>query len=154
MVNLIDLEQDGLHNIMSNELKPRISEMVHHVLLSAGEEIINDDHIVASLHQLIDQMTADEAGPAGDDNPHPLPGNPDGHSPDPGGAISAATPGRGIHGERLLVGEVERVGSRNRGRRAEMRKAGLDDEESGANENTDEDEQKPLLSEEIVDGSG
>lgn len=118
VVNLIDLQQNGFHDIMSNELKPGIPEMMHHVLLPAGEEIINDNHIVASLHQLIDQMATDEAGPAGDDNPHPLPPNPDGHPPDPG-AIPG-TPGRGIPGKRFPAGEMERMRSGYRGSRAEM----------------------------------
>ncbi|VFQ85853.1 unnamed protein product [Cuscuta campestris] len=152
VVDLIDLEQNGFDNIMANELESGIPKMVHHVLLPPREEIVNDDDIIASLHQLIDQMAPDEPCPSGDHNAHPPPPNPHRHPPDPGAV--PATPGMGVRRNGFLVGDTKRPRSRDLRIGAEMRKAGLDDEESGANKNAHKDEQEPLFSEEIVDGSG
>ncbi|CAH9120914.1 unnamed protein product [Cuscuta epithymum] len=145
VVDLINLEQNGLHNIMANELKPGISEMVHHVLLPPGEEIINDDHVVTSLNQLIDQMAAHESSSACDHNPHPPPPNPYRNPADPG-AIHATYPERGIRRNCFPFRDMKRVRSGHLRSGAEMGKARLYDEESGANEDTNEDEQKPLFS--------
>ena len=80
MVDLIHLQQNRLDNVMPNELKPRIPKQMNHILLPARKEIINDDHIITSGDKLIHQMTPDETGATGDDNPLPLPPNPHRHS--------------------------------------------------------------------------
>ncbi len=69
MVDLVDLEQERLDDVVSNELEPRVTEMVHHVLFSSGEEVIDDDHAVATLDQTVDEVGPDETGTACDYDP-------------------------------------------------------------------------------------
>lgn len=91
MVNLIHFQQNWLHHIMSNQLEPRIAEQMHHILLPPREEIVNDDHIVSSGDQLIDQMTPDETSAARYNNPLPPPANTHRHSPDSIGKLVIIT---------------------------------------------------------------
>lgn len=67
MVDLVNFQEERLDDVVSNELEPRISEMVSDVLLSAGEEIIHYNHAVAPRDQTIHEVAAHEAGAAGDD---------------------------------------------------------------------------------------
>ncbi|CAJ1968386.1 unnamed protein product [Sphenostylis stenocarpa] len=139
VVDLIHLEENRFNDVVANELEPRVAEEVHQVLLSPGEEIVNDDDVVATRDELIDEMAPDEARAAGDNDPLPSAGDPDG---DPAGA------GAGESIEVRAGEEGPGLGWAYAGER------GLDDKKSRADENPDEDEQKTLLSEEIVDGSG
>lgn len=69
MVDLVNLQEDGLHDVVSNELEPGVPEMVKQVLLPAGEEIINDDDAVTSLNQTVHQVAPHKPGPTGDQDP-------------------------------------------------------------------------------------
>lgn len=72
VIDLIDLQQDRLHHVVSNHLKIGIPVMVHHVLLPPGEEVIDHDHAVSSLDQSIHQMASDESGSTCYENPQAL----------------------------------------------------------------------------------
>jgi len=139
VVDLIHLEENRFNDVVANELEPRVAEEVHEVLLSPGEEIVNDDDVIPARDELVDEVAPDEARAAGDDDPRPSARDPDGDPARAGpGKTSEARAGEeGVGLGRAYAGE-----------------RGLDDEKGGADENPDEDEQKTLLSEEVVDGSG
>ncbi|KAL0426358.1 UNVERIFIED_CONTAM: hypothetical protein Slati_2810600 [Sesamum latifolium] len=163
MVDLIHLQQNRLDNIMSNQLEPRIPKQMHHILLPPGEKVINDNDIIPSGNQLIDQMTTDEASTTGNNDPLPFTPNTDGDSPHPtsipiiiintkmivkivgerGGII-----GKNIQGLVVVGSGNVGIGGREDG------EGRLDDEESGADQNADEDEEKALLLEDVIEGSG
>ncbi|GER43504.1 acyl-CoA N-acyltransferases super family protein [Striga asiatica] len=65
VVDLIHLQQNRLHNIMPDQLEPRIPEQMHHVLFPPREEIVDHDHVVTPGDQLIHQMAPDKTGTAG-----------------------------------------------------------------------------------------
>lgn len=48
------------------------------VLLSPGEEIVNDDDVVPTRYELVDEVAPDEARAAGDDDPRSSASDPDG----------------------------------------------------------------------------
>lgn len=72
MVDLVNLQEDGLNDVVPNELEIGVSEMVKQVLFPSREEIINDDNAIASLDQTVHQVAPDEPGPTGHQNPLPL----------------------------------------------------------------------------------
>ena len=45
MVDLVDLEQDGLDDVVADELKVGLVQQVRHVLLAAREEVVDADHL-------------------------------------------------------------------------------------------------------------
>jgi len=142
VIDLIHLQQNRLNDVVSDELEPRVPEQVHQVLFSSGEEIVDDNDVVAARDELVDEVAPDEARAAGDDDPLPSPADPDRNAARAGpGAGEPGKPGSGKEG-------VDRLGW------AQAGESGLDDEEGGADEDADEDEQEALLAEEVVDGSG
>ncbi|KAL0344572.1 UNVERIFIED_CONTAM: hypothetical protein Sradi_4288500 [Sesamum radiatum] len=168
MVDLIHLQQNRLDNIMSNQLEPRIPKQMHHILLPPGEKVINDNHIIPSGNQLIDQMTTDEPSTTGDNDPLPFTPNTDGDSPHPTRIpiiiiiytkmiLKIVGERDGIIGESIqglvVVGSGNVVGGAGIGG-GEDGQGRLDDEESGADQNADEDEEKALLLEDVIEGSG
>lgn len=153
VVDLIDLQQNRLHNIMSNELKPRILKMVDNVLLPPREEVIDHDHIITPGDELIHEMAPHESRPAGDDDPQPPPRDRGRDAAIP--VDELGDDGRDLISLRQLGGDLERSGDQGAGLRgAEAGERGLEDEEGGADEDADEDEEEALLPEEVVDGSG
>lgn len=164
MVDLIHLQQNWLDNIMPNELKPRIPKQMHHILLPTGKEIIDDDHIITSGDKLIHQMTPNETGASGDNNPLPLAPNPNRHSPHTigeliiitsSGVIGIITRGIGaiaVSDDGITFPSCNPGGARIG--RGEDGEGGLEDEEGGADENPDEDEEEALLLEDVVERSG
>lgn len=153
VVDLIDLQQNRLHNIMSNELEPRVLEMMDDVLLPPREEVIDHDHVVTSGDELVHEMAPHEPRPARHDDPQPPPRDRgrdaavpvDEPGDDGGGPISPRQAGGGL----------ECPGDQGAGLRGgEAGERGLEDEEGRADEDADEDEEEALLPEEVVDGSG
>lgn len=140
MVDLIDLEKNRFNDVVANELEPRVPEEVHEVVLPPGEEIVNDDDVVAARDELVDEVAADEAGPAGDDDPEAAACDPDGDAARAGNGGEAAQ-ARGSREESTGLGWAH-AGER-----------GLDDEKGGADKDPHQDEQQPLLSQQVVDGS-
>ena len=51
---------------MAHELEKRIAEQVRDVALGAGEQVVDAEHLVALGDQPVDEMRAEESGPAGD----------------------------------------------------------------------------------------
>lgn len=148
VVDLIDLQQNRLNDVMPNELEPRVPKMVHQIILPPGKEIINHNHVVAPVKELVNKMRPNEPSTAGDDNSEPPLAEPDG---DP------THLGMGGLGDEVMGGG-EGSGDGGGGvvgvRWAEAVEGGLEDEEGGADENANEDEEEPLFFEEVVDGSG
>jgi hypothetical protein len=46
VVNLIHLQKDGLHHVVPDELKAVVRHQVPDVVLAAGEEIVQADHLM------------------------------------------------------------------------------------------------------------
>ena len=127
---------------MPYELEPRVPEQVHQVLLPPGEEIVDDDHVVPSLDELVHEVATDETGSAGHHDPQPSPADPDGDPADLGAV------------DDVVAASGQPIGSRDEGPGLggpEAGECGLDDEEGGPDEDADEDEKEPLLSQEVVD---
>ncbi len=61
MIDLIDFQKQRLNNIMADELKPRVSKMMHHILLPASEEVVHNNDAVSPGHQLVHKMAANES---------------------------------------------------------------------------------------------
>jgi hypothetical protein len=68
VVDLVDLEQDGLDDVVSDHLEVGVVEVVHDVVLASGEEVVDDDDAVAALEEAVHEVAADEAGAAGDEH--------------------------------------------------------------------------------------
>jgi hypothetical protein len=49
VVNLIDLEQNGVHNIMPYQLKVAFGEQMGDVLLGAGKKVVQTNHLQKRL---------------------------------------------------------------------------------------------------------
>ncbi|RDX76085.1 hypothetical protein CR513_43964, partial [Mucuna pruriens] len=81
MVDLIDLEQERLDDVVSDELESRVPKMMHHVLLPSREEIVHHDHAVPSRNQPIHQVRPHEPRATRHHDPEPLPLNPQRHLP-------------------------------------------------------------------------
>ena len=97
MVDLVDLEEDGLDDVVPDHLEVGVAEVVHHVLLAAREEVVHHDHAVAARHQAVHQGAAHEAGAAGDEDAQALPLEPQGHLS--GHELAARVVRGGVDGE-------------------------------------------------------
>jgi hypothetical protein len=119
MVDLVNFKQDGLNHIMPDQLKSRITEMVHQILLPPREEVINDNYAVSSGEQLIDQMTSHESSATCHHDPKArfL-------------QICRDAPGKVKGRKNIMARDKERRGSWMRGERRE----GMDEEEGGGDE--------------------
>lgn len=73
VVDLVNLEEEWLNDVVSYELKSRVPKMMDQIVLTTREEIINDDHAIPSLDQTVHEVWPDEARPARDHDPLPLP---------------------------------------------------------------------------------
>jgi len=68
VVNPVDLDVDGLDDVMADQLKVLMSYPVGHVCPFAREKVVQGDHVVAHEHQAVDQVRAHKAGPARDED--------------------------------------------------------------------------------------
>lgn len=154
MVDLVNFEKKGLNDVVSDHLESRVSEVVHHVLLPPGEEIVHHDHTVASVHQPVHQMGPHEPGPARHHDPEPLPLQPQRdftprirHAMEPGHPVLLVRRRRGVRPPAQLlrdrVGFVPDPGTGGGGRE--------EGEAGGGDANADEDEEEALLAEEVPD---
>ena len=55
---------------MLDELEARVADEVRDVVGMAGEEVVHPDHRVALGQEAVAQVRAEEAGRAGDEDPH------------------------------------------------------------------------------------
>lgn len=148
MIDLINFQQQGLHDVVSNHLKPRVSKMMHHILLPPREKIIHNNHTIPSRHQPVHQMTPHKPRATCHHNPQPLVLQPQRYLP------------AGIHefiGKEVATGgegggEVGGGGTRVCGGGGTMvgREEG---EEEGAYDNADESEGEALLTEDVTEGT-
>lgn len=152
VVDLIHLQQNGLHHIVADQLESWVSKMMNNILLPPCEEVVDHDHIVPPCYQLVHEVAPHKPGPTSDHDP--LPPLPDlCRNPRHRAVARLGDPGKGVG--RRRVGEVgsEREGSAGTGVvGAEAGEGRLDDEEAGANEDPDEDEEKALLAEHVMEG--
>lgn len=153
MIDLIDFKQKRLNDVVSNQFKPGVPKMVHHVLLPPREEVVHNDHAIASANQTIHQMTANESGAAGDDDPEALPLQSEGDfahrvDPEPGGQVAVLVHGSVSRLEATQLGWDVRIGDRRVGTGGGWREDG---EEERGDGNADEDEDEALLAEEVID---
>lgn len=72
MVDLVYFQQDGLDDVVADELEPGVSEMLQQVLFPAGEEVIDHYYTVAPSYQPVHQMAPHEPGSPGHQYPQPL----------------------------------------------------------------------------------
>ena len=66
VVDLFGLQEQRLHDVVPNQLEPRMVDQAPDVLLAAGEEIVDADHLLATLDQPLTKMAAQEPGTTGD----------------------------------------------------------------------------------------
>lgn len=156
VVDLVDFEEEGLDDVVSDQLEPRIPEVVYEVLLPAGEEVVDDDDAVAPGHEAVDEVAADESGAAGDDDAEAFTLEAEGDFADrvdaePGGEVAVLVHGSvGLGGGPSQLGGDVRVGDRcGAAAGAAAAAAGGDGEEEGGDGNADEDEDEALLAEDV-----
>ena len=63
------LEVLGETDVAVHELDP-VGDVLDHPQRPGGGQVVDHDHLMAALHQRADQIGADEARPAGDDDAH------------------------------------------------------------------------------------
>lgn len=61
VIDLVNLCGKGLGNVMTEKLEARMVAPACKIFLLAREERVDDDDVVAGLHETVDQMRADEA---------------------------------------------------------------------------------------------
>ncbi|CAN1135367.1 hypothetical protein LINPERHAP2_LOCUS8797 [Linum perenne] len=71
VIDLIYLQQYRLHNVVTNQLKPRVREQMNQIVLPPSEEIINHNYLITARNQLIHEMAPDESSSTGDHNSQP-----------------------------------------------------------------------------------
>ena len=67
MPDAIHLKLDRLRDVVADEFETGMTDPTRNVGFTAGEVIIETDHLIAILHQPVDQMGAEEAGPSSDE---------------------------------------------------------------------------------------
>lgn len=91
VVDLIDLQEDGLNDVVSNELEPGVTEMMHEVLFPAREEIVNDNDAVTAGDETVNKVTSDEPCTTADNDSEGLPSEAQKH-------LSTSCMGMGVSG--------------------------------------------------------
>mmetsp|Transcript_33807 Transcript_33807/g.40500 ORF Transcript_33807/g.40500 Transcript_33807/m.40500 type:complete len:225 (-) Transcript_33807:210-884(-) len=66
VVDLVHLLHDAFRHVVYDETEIGMVEPVFDVLLLSGEEVVEDGDFVALHHELVDEVTSDESGAAGD----------------------------------------------------------------------------------------
>lgn len=72
VIDLVNFKQKWLNDVVSNELKPRVTEMVHNILFPTGEKVINDDHAITSSNQTVHKVATYKTGTTGHYDPQTL----------------------------------------------------------------------------------
>lgn len=147
VVDVINLQEDGLDDVVSNELELGVPKMVGQVILPPREEIVNDDHAVSPGNQAVHQVAAHEPGPTRDHDPQALPHQPQRHPP-ARAHRQPAFPQRRRRGGGALVQnppsrEGCRVGVEERRRWGRGQREGVEEEGGDGDANEDEPESLP-----------
>ena len=67
MPNPIHLQLDRFCDVVADEFETGMTDPTRNVGFTASEVIIKTDHLIAVLHQTVDQMGAEEAGTSGNE---------------------------------------------------------------------------------------
>ena len=67
MPDPIHLKLDRLRDVVADEFETGMADPARNVGFTAGEVIIETDHLIAVLHQPVDQMGAEETGTSSDE---------------------------------------------------------------------------------------
>ena len=67
MPDPVHLQLDRLGDVVTDQLETRMANPTGDVGLAPGEVVIETNHLVARVHQAINQMGAEEAGTAGNE---------------------------------------------------------------------------------------
>jgi hypothetical protein len=70
VVDLVDLELEGVADVVADEFEAFVVEEVLDVALSAGEEVVEADDFVAFVEEAFAEVGTEEAGSAGDEDAH------------------------------------------------------------------------------------
>ena len=68
VVDLVDLDIQRKGDVVAHELEAGVVEQVGDVVLGAGEEVVDAEHVVALGQQAVAQVAAQKAGAAGDED--------------------------------------------------------------------------------------
>lgn len=68
IVDLINLEPERMNDVVPEQFKVSAAKQVGNVCLLAGKEVVSTDDIMSLLDQPFAEVTAKEAGTAGDEN--------------------------------------------------------------------------------------
>ena len=63
-----DLDGQRMHDVVSDEFEPRMTDQVRDIGFATGEEVVDANHFVPAFDQTIAQMASQESGTAGDEN--------------------------------------------------------------------------------------
>ncbi len=66
--DLVHLDVEGKRDVVAHELEVRAVAQREHVLLGAGVEIVDAQHVVAERMQALAEVRSEKAGAAGDEN--------------------------------------------------------------------------------------
>jgi hypothetical protein len=155
VVDLVDLEEDGLDDVVADHLEVGVAEVVHHVLLASREEVVDDDHAVAARHQAVHEVAADEPGAAGDEDSEALPLEAQGHLPADevaGGVVRRGVDGEA--GERAGDGGAGASGGVGAGGGAGGAGGAGEAEQGGGEEHPGEGEDRAVLARGVPGGAG
>ena len=63
MVDLIYLNEEGMDDIVADELKIGMGNEVAYIILTARKQVVDAHYIMPPVYQVVTQMTPDKAGP-------------------------------------------------------------------------------------------
>lgn len=72
VIDLIDLNHEWIHYIVSDHLKVWVAQPVLHIPLTSCEKVVEDNDFVAHEHQAVDKMRSHKACSSCDQDPFPL----------------------------------------------------------------------------------
>jgi hypothetical protein len=67
---LVDLELEGVADVVADEFEAFVIEEVLDVALAAGEEVVEADDFVAFVEEAFAEVGAEESGAAGNEDTH------------------------------------------------------------------------------------
>ena len=69
VVDLVDLQVDGVDDVVADELEAPMPQEVAYVVLAAREEVVEAQDVVTFRDQAVAQMGAEKTGPPRDEDP-------------------------------------------------------------------------------------
>jgi hypothetical protein len=96
----IALDHEGFDDIVTNQLKVRVANPVRHARFGTSEKVIEDGDFVAEKHETVDEMRADKACTASDEDALPA---------GLGKKLDGWEAAEGGVGDRLRLGVIDRL---------------------------------------------